>query len=97
MEIGLTSHPPDPGVILALIKDAISTCRNSSSRLCGLARGLEIGTSTLQRVESNPSDSIAALQERSERLSAARDEYSCGVALGINLATGVASNFRGSN
>lgn len=90
MEIGLESHPPNPDATLKLIKDAISACRESSSRLCGFARGLEIGISALQR--STAYDSIERLKERSLRLSACRDDYHRGVAMGINLSTDVVSN-----
>ncbi len=87
----LENHSQDPEAILELIKDAIRRCRESSSQLCGFARGLEIGISTLQGSESNAVDSINRLRERSLRLSVSRDDYTLGVSLGLNLAINVAS------
>jgi hypothetical protein len=89
MDASLENQPPEPDAILNLIKNAIERCRESSSKLCGFARGLEIGISTLQSTESTAYDSIERLQERSLRLSASRDEYQLGVTLGINLASDV--------
>jgi hypothetical protein len=91
MDTSSENHSQDPDAILILIKDAIGKCRQSSSQLCGFARGLEIGISTLHGSQSNAVDSIDRLRERSLRLSAARDDYLRGVALGINLATDVVS------
>lgn len=90
MDTSLENHSQDPDAILQLIKDAIRRCRESSVQLCGFARGLEIGISTLKSATAK--DSIELLQERSLRLSASRDDYHLGVALGMNLATKVASS-----
>jgi hypothetical protein len=90
MDTGLENQPREPDAILNLIKNAIGRCRESSSQLCGFARGLEIGISTLQGSKSTY-DSIKRLQERSLKLSVSRDDYHRGIALGINLAIDVAS------
>jgi hypothetical protein len=89
MDTTCANRAPAPETILKLVKDALVGCRQSSSRLCGFARGLEIGISTLQASQSTASDSTDRLQERSLRLSESRDDYRLGVALGINLATDV--------
>lgn len=89
MDSSLEQHSQDPDAILKLIKDAIGRSRESSSKLCGFARGIEIGISTLEGATAN--DSIECLQERSLRLSASRDDYHLGLVLGINLASEVAS------
>lgn len=91
MAMGLEDRAPDPDAILILIKDALWSCRASSSRLYGFARGLEIGISTLHSTGSSASDSVQSLEDRSLRLSASRDDYDRGVALGINLASDLAS------
>ena len=89
MDTGCENRAPAPEAILKLVKDALVGCRQSPSRLCGLARGLEIGISTLQASQSTASDSMDRLRERSLRLSEFRDDYRLGVALGIDLATDV--------
>lgn len=91
MDASLDDQPSAPEAILKLIKDALLGCRQSTNRLCGFARGLEIGISTLQGSQSTTGDSIDRLQQRSLRLSESRDDYRLGVALGINLAIDVAS------
>jgi hypothetical protein len=91
METSSEKQPLGPDSVLILIKDAIGRCRDSSSRLCGFARGLEIGISTLQDPKATAYDSIERLQERMLRLSACRDDYHCGIAVGINLTTDVVS------
>jgi hypothetical protein len=91
MGASLENHPPEPDAILNLIKNAIGRCRDSSSKLCGFVRGLEIGISTLQGSQPAANDSISRLRERSFRLTVSRDDYHLGVALGINLAINVAS------
>jgi hypothetical protein len=91
MDASLENDPSVPEDILKLIKDALLECRQSSSRLCGFARGLESGISTLQGKRSTTLDSMNHLQERSLRLSESRDDYRLGVAVGINLAIKVAS------
>jgi hypothetical protein len=91
MDTSIENQPPEPDVILNLIKNAIGRCRESSSQLCGFVRGLEIGISTLQGTESIGQESVEHLQGRSLRLSASRNDYHRGVALGIDLAISVAS------
>jgi hypothetical protein len=91
MDTSFDNHPPAPDAILELIKDALVGCRESSGRLCGFVRGLEIGILTLQDSQSTDNDSIDRLKERSFRLSEFHVDYHLGVALGINLATEVAS------
>jgi len=91
MDTSLENHSQDPDAILELIKDAIRRCRESSSQLCGFARGLEIGISTLQGSQLTTSDSISPLRERSFRLAASRDDYHLGVALGMNLTINIVS------
>jgi hypothetical protein len=90
MDTSLENQPPEPDAILNLIKNAIGSCRESSSQLCGFARGLEIGISTLRGTRSTAWDSMDQLRQRSLRLSESRDDYSLGVTLGINLAIKVA-------
>lgn len=91
MDTNLENQPPEPEAILNLIMNAIRFCRKSSPKLCGLARGLEIGISNLQGIESFGCDDIGFLKERSLRLSASRDDYHRGVELGINLTISVVS------
>ena len=86
----LENPPQEPETILRLIKDAIARCRDSSSQLCGFARGLEIGIWTLQEPEATADDSLNRLRERSLRLSS-RDDYHLGVAIGINLTIDLVS------
>lgn len=78
-------------VVLRLLKDAMLATRDSSGRLCGFARGLEIGISTLGESRWTAHDAIDDLQKRSLRLSQSRDDYHLGIALGINLTIDVAS------
>lgn len=82
--------PPAPDVVLETIKVALTECRQSSSRLYGFVRGIEIGASTMGNTptDCDPTDS---LQERSFRLSKSSDDYKLGISLGIKLAVDVAS------
>jgi hypothetical protein len=89
MDTSWENRAPAPEAILKLVKDALGGCRESTSRLYGLARGLEIGISTLQASQWTASESIDRLRERSLGLSDFRDSYRLGVALGIDLATKV--------
>jgi hypothetical protein len=89
MDNSCENRTPAPEIILKLVNDALVGCRQSPSRLCGFARGLEIGISTLQASRPTAGDSTDRLQERSVRLSESRDDYRLGVALGLNLATDV--------
>jgi hypothetical protein len=90
METSLEIDPSVSGAILKPIKDAVRGLRPSTNRLCGFARGVEIGISTLQESQSATA-SIDALQRRSLTLSGSCDDYRLGVALGIDLSINVAS------
>lgn len=90
MDTSFDDYPPAPDAILELIKEALAGCRQSSSRLCGFVRGLEIGASTIGRTPT-ACDPMESLRERSLRLSESDDDYLLGVCLGIDLATNVAS------
>jgi hypothetical protein len=90
MKMGL-EDAASTDVILRLLKDALLASRDSSDRLYGLARGLEIGILTLEEARWNAHDSIGHLQKRSLRLSQSRDDYHLGVALGINFTIDVVS------
>lgn len=94
MDTSFDDRPPGAGAILELIKDALAECRQSSSRLCGLVRGLEVGLSTMggPLTARDPMDS---LRERLLRLSESDDDYSLGVSLGIELAMRITSKMLG--
>lgn len=90
MDTSLDDHPLVPEVILKLIEEALSGCRESPSRLCGLVRGLEIGASTPRRTEP-ACDQIDGLRKRSLRLLKVNHDYELGVSLGIDLSRMIAS------
>lgn len=94
MDTNSSDHPPAPEAILELIKDALTGCRQSSSRLCGFVRGLEIGASAVARTPTD-CDAMESLRERMFRLSEYDDDYNLGVSLGIHLAIRVASKMLG--
>jgi hypothetical protein len=91
MDYNLDDPPLSAELILNLIKNTLVGCKHSSSRgLLGFARGIEVGVSALQGARAT-SDSIAALRQRSLRLSQAQYEYHLGVALGIDVAVQISS------